>query len=302
MRIIVLFFCLLPFANTAQNGYSQWLSVQGTEMHLLGDFKEKRVYGNPKGEQKKVALMQVQRYENGRLKRDVMYNGYPQLMYDMVIDYQEDGTARGINVLDSSIVTYAFTNDKKIRYYVVDQQSATHVIYTYNDKGALIRCKDCLAPFGNHEWCAYYQYIYNEQEQLIKVLSYNLEKGMPVESKVLFATDSLEYEQGLLKNRWTLNPAGNVTQKAVYKYNKKNLLEQEESTQLIANPNPKRYTKNYTYHCNKRLKQKVEAYYTGSHLDGQQIAKYNPKGWKIRQESYRGDGKRTKYYKIKYKG
>lgn len=301
MRTTVFLMIVFPFFITAQSGYQQWLSIQGTEIHLQGNYKEKKVYGSSTGERNDLALMQIQTYKEGRLIEDLMYNGFPQIMYNMLINYQDDNTATGINLLDSSEVTYSFTKAQKIHYYVVDRQSATHVVYTYDDNGLLVRCKDCLAPFGNHDWCAYYQYIYNEKQQLVKIESYNLEKGEAVDTKILFATDSLTYEDDLLATRWTLNPAGNATQKASYTYNKKNLLEQEKSTQLPPYQNPRSYVKDYKYHCNKALRLKTETYYTNKELDGKQIAFYNKKGHKIKQESYRGDGRRTKLYEMKYK-
>lgn len=302
MSIRIFILILFPCFGMAQSGYQQWLSAQNPEVHLLADYQEKRVYGSATGRVQDLGLKQFQVYQKGRLVRDVMYQIYPQLMYHLTINYQEDKTAKGINLVDSSEVTYAFTEENKIRYYVVDQQSAMHMIYTYNDDGLLIHCKDCLAPFGGHEWCAYYEYLYNEEQQLTKVLAYNVKKGKGVASKILFAQDSLLYENGLLQTRWTLNPAGHITQKASYFYNKKKLLEQEYSKQMLAGASNKHYVKTYLYHCNQKIKEKVEAYYTNNQLDGKQIARYNAKGRKIRQESYRGDGVRTKLYKMHYKG
>lgn len=301
MKLSVFFLVLFPLFLTAQSGYNQWLSTQGTEMHLLGDYKEKKVYGSSTGERSDLQLVQIQRYKDGRLKEDLVYKAYPKLIYNMVINYEEDNTATGINLVDSSKVTYAFTDAQKIRYYVVNRQNATHVIYTYDEEDLLIRCKDCLAPFGNHDWCAYYQYAYNEKKQLIKVSSYNLKKGAEVTTKVLFATDSLIYDNNQLTTRWTLNPAGNATQKATYIYNKKKLLVEEKSTQLPPYVNIRSYTKSYEYHCNKVVKKKTEAYYTDNRLDGKQIAIYNKKGRKTKQESYRGDDQRTNLYEMKYK-
>ena len=116
-----LFLCLFFYAQLiAQNGYNQWLAVQGTEMHLLGNYKEKKVYASETGEKKDLDLKQLQTFEHGRLVRDIMYQVYPnQIMFDMVMEYKADGTAEGTNLLDSSKVTYAFTKDKKIRYYVL---------------------------------------------------------------------------------------------------------------------------------------------------------------------------------------
>jgi len=136
---------------------------------------------------------------------------------------------------------------------------------------------------------------------LLKDISYNLEKGAEVASKTLFEADSLVYENNLLKVRWTLSSTGEAVQKATYSYDKKGLLLKEYSTQLAPYENPRSYLKKYTYHCNRQLKTLEEAYYTNEKLDGKQVSKYNTKGNKIKQESYRGDGKRTKLYLIKYK-
>lgn len=287
----------------AQNAYNQWVAAQGTEMHLLGNFKEKWVYGSETGDKNDLTIMQVQKFEKGRMVRDIMYKQYPsQIMFDMVVSYEDDNTAIGTNVLDSSKVTYSFTEDEKIRYYVVDRQSATHVIYTYNDDALLIHCKDCLDPFeGQHQWCAYFVYSYNENKQLEKAASYSLEKGKPVTSKTLFLADSLVYENDLLSTRLTINPAGNTTQKVIYTYNKKKQLIEEYFTQLEMFLEPRSYTKTYTYHCNRKMKTKSEAYYTSKELQGTQNITYDKKGRKTKQESIRADGKRTKLYEMYYK-
>lgn len=303
MKLIILLFLVFPFFIQAQSGYARWHSIQeGSGIHLAGDYKEKKVYGSKTGAKSELKLEQIQQYENGRLVKDKMYIEYPKLMYNMAINYQKDGTAIGINLEDSSAVTYAFTAEKKLRYYVVDAQNDLHVVYTYNDAGDLIRCKDCLAPFKDHDWCAYYTYSYNNEKQLIGVSSYSLVKGAEVSSKTLFEADSLVYENNLLTVRWTLNSTGEAVQKATYSYDKKGLLLKEHSTQLESYENPRSYLKNYTYHCNRQRKTLEEAYYTNERLDGKQVSKYNKKGHKVKQESYRGDGKRTKLYLIKYRG
>lgn len=302
MKPILFLFFIAPFLVQAQSGYDRWIAVQeGSGIHLLGDYKEKKVYGSKTGAKSDLGLSQIQQYEKGRLVKDKMYVNYPELMYNMSINYQNDGTATGINLEDSSFVTYAFTEAQKLRYYVVDRQNDMHVVYTYDDDNDLIRCKDCLAPFNNHNWCAYYTYSYNKNKQLVGIASYNLEKGAEVDSKTLFESDSLVYENDLLTVRWTLNSAGEATQKASYSYNKKGLLLNEHSTQLEPYQNPRSYLKTYTYHCNGKLKTSEEAYYTNEKLDGKQVAQYNKKGHKIKQTSYRGDGKQTKLYLIKYK-
>lgn len=292
---------IFPMSLWAQKGYNQWLAVQGTEMHLLGNYKEKRVYGSNTGDKANLSLKQVQRFEKGRLVEDKMYVSYPNnVMYDMAINYQDNGEAIGLNRKDSSKVTYAFTKDKKIRYYVVDRQSDTHVIYTYNEDGLLIRCKDCIAPFGNYQWCAYFTYTYNDNKQLIEVASYNLEKNKSVDTKTLFGKDSLVYKDGKLIERLILSSTGAITQKATYHYNKKGLLVEEKGTQLEAFVEPRSYEKQRIYHCNKQLKKMTELYLKNDKVEGKQIAYYDKKGRKIKQESFR-DGVRTKLYEIKYK-
>ncbi|CAA6828818.1 MAG: Unknown protein [uncultured Aureispira sp.] len=303
MKLIALLFLISPCFIQAQSGYTRWHFIQeGTEIHLAGNYKEKKVYGSRTGVKSDLKLSQIQQYEKGRLVKDKVYIDYPTLMYDIVLNYQKDGTAIGMNLEDSSAVTYAFTKTNKLRYYVVDEQHELHVVYTYNDAGDLIRCKDCLAPFEEHNWCAYYRYAYNNKNQLIGVASYKLKKGAEVDTKTLFEADSLVYENDLLKVRWTLDTAGEAVQKASYSYDKKGLLLKEHSTQLGVDENSRSYLKSYTYHCNRQLKSLEEAYYTNDSLDGKQISKYNKKGNKIKQESYRGDGKRTKLYFMKYKG
>jgi len=303
MKIIILLLFVFPCLIQAQSGYTRWHSIQkSAEIHLAGDYKKKKVYGSKTGAKSDLKLSQVQQYENGRLVKDRMYTDYPSLMYDMVLHYQKDGTAIGMNLADSSVVTYAFTAAKKLRYYVVDAQNDMHVVYTYNAAGNLIRCKDCLAPFEDHNWCAYYTYSYDNENQLIGAAAYHLEKGAEVGTKTLFERDSLVYENDLLAVRWTLNSTGEAIQKATYSYDKKGLLYKEHSTQLEPTENPRGYLKSYTYHCNRQLKSLEEAYYTNERLDGKQVSNYNKKGNKIKQASYRGDGKRTKLYLIKYRG
>lgn len=302
MKIILLLFLMIPFLGQTQSGYSRWISIQkGSGIHLTGDYKEKKVYGSKTGDKSDLKLVQIQDYKNGRMVKDRMYIDFPSLMYDMVVNYQEDGTAIGLNLEDSSAVTYAFTEAQKLRYYVVDRQNDMHVVYTYNDDGNLIRCKDCLAPFNDHNWCAYYTYTYNTQKQLTNIASYNLEKGVAVENRTLFERDSLVYKNDLLETRWSYSSTGEAINKATYTYNSKGLLINEYSTQLEPYENPRSYTKTYTYHCNRKRKGLEETYYINQELEGQQISKYNKKGQKIKQESYRGDGKRTKLYKIKYR-
>jgi hypothetical protein len=303
MKLIAFLFLVFPFVIQAQSGYARWYSIQeGSGIHLTGNYKEKKVYSSKTGSKSDLKLSQIEQYKNGRLVKDMMYIDYPKLMYNISIDYHEDGTATGINADDSSAVTYAFTEAKKLRYYVVDHQNDMHVVYTYNDDGNLIRCKDCLAPFNDHNWCAYYTYSYNKEQQLIGLSSYNLEKGAEVNTKTLFEADSLIYENDLLTVRWTLSVTGEAIKKATYSYNKKGLLLKEHSTQLTPYENPRSYLKTYSYHCNQELKSLEESYYTNEKLDGKQLSKYNKKGNKIKQESYRGDGKRTKLYVIKYRG
>ncbi len=301
MKILIFLF-LLPTFIYAQDAYTRWIAIQeGSGIHLLETCKEKRVYGSESGKSSDLKLRQYQKYEQGRLVKDMMYVDYPQLMYNIEINYQQDGTATGINLEDSSIVTYAFTPEQKLRYYVVDRQNDMHVVYTYDDDGDLIRCKDCLAPFNNHDWCAYYNYFYNDKKQLIKTASHNLEKGAAVTTKVVFETDSLVYKNNRLTTRWTINAAGEEIKKATYTYNKKGLLVEEYSTQLAPYQNPRSYLKTYVYHCNGQLKKVEEVYYTNKHINGKQVSKYNNKGQKIRQESYKGTDNRTKLYLIKYK-
>jgi hypothetical protein len=302
MKTLLLLLFLCPCFLPAQSGFSQWTAVQGTELHLNADCKEKKIFASESGKEQDLALRQVQTFKNGRLTHDLMYQVYPELIiFDMEIEYKDDQSAEGFNILDSSRVTYSFTKENKIRYYVVDNQTDVHVIYTYNDTGLLIRCKDCLDPYGGHQWCAYYSYIYDKNNNLIKIESSNLEKGQPVGSKTLFAVDSLVYQNNLLRERYSLKPSGNTTQQAIYSYDLNGNLIKEVSAQSPDFVEPRSYTKLYDYYKDNQLKLQTESYYKNKELQGRQIISYDKKGRKIKQESFRGDGSRTKLYTMKYK-
>ena len=302
MKILILLFFFCPFYLSAQSGFSQWSAVQGTELHLIADYNEKKIFASESGNEKELDLKQVQTFKNGRLIHDRMYQSFPDLiMFDMKIDYLEDQSAIGFNLLDSSKVTYSFTKDNKIRYYVVESQSSVHVIYTYNDEGLLIRCKDCLDPYGGHEWCAYYCYFYNENNKLIKIESSNLEKGKPVSTKILFAKDSLVYKENELVERYSLNTVGYPTQPSSYFYFDNGLLKEEVSAQSSSFDEPRSFTKKYTYYTDNKLKLKEETYYKNKELQGIQIILYDKKRRKIKQESFNAEGKRTKLYTMEYK-
>ena len=117
MKTLLLLLFLCPCFLFAQSGFAQWTAVQGTELHLMSDCKEKKIYASESGKEQDLSLRQVQTFKEGRLTHDMMYEIYPDLIFfDMEIKYKDDLTAEGINLLDSSKVTYSFTKDNKIRF------------------------------------------------------------------------------------------------------------------------------------------------------------------------------------------
>lgn len=287
----------------AQDAYNQWKIVQNPEFHLLGNYKEKRIFSSSSGRSKDLKLVQIQAYKNGRMVWDVFYDKYPNMIiYAMDIRYTDSTNAVATNLLDSTQSTYAFTDAGKMQYFVVDKISNQHLILTYNDKGFLMKCKDCLSPFKDHQTCAYYMYYYNEDNTLQKAESYTLESDKMVDTKILYAVDSLVYENGLLKTRYSLNTAKEIIQKIDFQYNTNYLLEKEISAQTSVYAKPRSYTKNYTYHSNNQLKTQTELYFIKEELDGKQIILHDKKGRKVQQEFYNKEGVLESFYKIRYKG
>lgn len=298
------FFSLLLLLTTqiiAQNAYDQWVAVQDDEFHLMTTYKEKRMYGS-KGERENLLLRQLRVAKNGRLIRDLVYEANStRIAYDLTVNYQSPSEAIGINALDTSKVTYSFTENGKIRYYVDNRVSTMHVIYTYNNHGQLIRCKDCLNAPKGHEWCLYYTYEYNEAQQLVKANTYDLKKYQKVEEKVLSSKDSLIYKDNLLLERWALTAEGVPTKKFVYHYDKKGKLEQEAG-QLVP---PYRVFRNYTiiydYYCNGKLKREQKSYFLEGTLEYKSIIDYDKKGRKKQQQGFNAQDKRSSLYTFKYK-
>ena len=223
------------------------------------------------------------------------------VVYDLSMDYQTSNEVIGTNALDSSKVTYSLTKEGKIRYYVNNRKSTMHIIYTYNDDGQLIRCKDCLnAPRGD-EWCLYYTYAYNKAKQLVGTRTYNLKKNQAVEDKVLYAKDSLVYNNGQLSERWALMPTGEPVRKMVYHYDKKGRLEQVAGQLIPPYQVFRNYTVLYDYYCNGKIKKERESYYLEGAIEYKRIINYDKKGRKKQQEGFNAQGARTSLYVIKYK-
>lgn len=292
--------CVGSFLVQAQSyGYEHWQNIQNSEVHLKADYQEKRVEQRQPNRQ--WTPVQIQTYRaDGRLERDQSYSAYPELLYDIYFEYNnKERTAQGINVLDSSRVTYAFTPEGWLRYYVVDRTNNIHMIYSYDEARRLKSVKDCMAPFGNHYWCAYYTYQYNGEGQLTRIQSHNLRNDLPLDSLELFSIDSLVYQEGQLTERWTLNAQHTPRQIAYYTYNKRQQLTEEVGKQLQADV-PLAYRKTYRYRCNRTLLRKVEQYYKGDQLQGRQENRYHPKGWLIEQKSYRQSKQPVNHYRMIY--
>lgn len=291
--------CCVSLGAQAQSyGYEHWQRTQGNELHLKATYAEKRV--EQQATNREWALVQIQRYNaDGRLEQDQYYGEYPQLLYDIYFDYSEEQTARGINVLDSSRVTYAFTKEGWLHYYVVDQTNNIHVVYTYDKARRLQSVKDCMAPFGNHYWCGYYTYHYNEEGQLARVHSHNLRNDLPLDSMEVFSMDSLVYQEGNLIERWTLDAHHAPQQLATYQYNHRQQLIKEAGQQLET-ALPLSYTKTYRYRCNRTLRSKIEHYYKAQQIQGRQENRYNTKGWLIKQKSYHQSNELIQHYRMIY--
>lgn len=287
------------WVNAQSYGYEHWQNIQNSELHLKADYREKRVEERQPNRQWKPVQIQTYR-EDGRLKRDQSYHDYPALLYDIYFEYNdEERTAQGTNSLDSSQVTYAFTPEGWLRYYVVDRTNNIHIVYTYDQARQLKSVKDCMAPFGNHYWCAYYTYTYNREGQLAAIHSHNLRNDFPLDSLELFSIDSIVYQEARLAERWTLNAQHEPRQVAYYTYNRHQQLIQEVGSQLQAEI-PLSYHKRYRYRCNRTLLSKVEQYYKGKQLQGRQENRYHRKGWLMEQKSYRQSRQLVKHYRMIY--
>ncbi|MFK7796642.1 MAG: hypothetical protein AB8E82_04255 [Aureispira sp.] len=321
--IFILFLFLLngiPDTSMAQNAYDHWLKSQELETHMRykGNYSIKETYKSATGKRKDLQLTQQQYYKSGYLREDILYTYKKEKLYhvrfQLPASYTWDSLAQqggaylaglemvGFNVVDSSTTTYAFEESGKLKYYVVDQQGSLHVVYTYDEQGQLLRYKDCLAPFGNSYWCAYYVYEYNDKKQLTTARSYNLGQDQTPEQKDLFAVDSMVYnEQGLLIERWTLDNIGTVTQKAVYNYNEKEQLCQEISLSMPISELSKKYKKTMCYQPNGHLKKQQEAYYFGDRLEIRQERLFNTQGNLVSQATYKQAQQPINLYIIKYK-
>jgi hypothetical protein len=318
--VFLLFLIGIPNKSMAQNAYDHWLKSQELETHLRyrGNYSSKATYKSATGKRKDLQLTQQQYYKAGYLREDILYTNKQEKLYHVRFQLptphtweqlsQQGGAYLaglemvGLNLLDSSTTTYAFEASGKLKYYVVDQQGSLHVVYTYDSTGQLLRYKDCLAPFGNAYWCAYYMYYYNNENQLTKAESYNLGQDQTPDQKELFAVDSMVYnEQGWLIERWTLDKAGTVTQKAMYSYNQQGQLCQETSAAMPVSELSEKYTKTNCYRANGHLKKQQEAYYFGKSLEVRQERQYNAQGDLIKQATYKRTKQPISLYLIKYK-
>lgn len=316
----VLFVCFFSGHLFAQNAYEHWLKSQELETHLRyeGSYSSKATYKSATGQRKDLTLVQQQYYKAGYLREDILYIKGREKLYhvrfELPTPYTWETLAQkggaylagiemvGRNLLDSSTTTYSFEASGKLKYYVVDNQGSLHAVYTYDAKGQLLRYKDCLAPFDNAYWCAYYWYEYNDQQQLSKAFSYNLGQDQTPDKKRLFAVDSMVYnDRGLLIERWTLDSAHVVTQKASYSYNNKDQLCEERSTQWPVSTWTRSYKKSHCYRANGQLRKQQDAYYFGKQLEVRQERLYNRQGQLLQQVTYKQGKKPIGLYLLRYK-
>lgn len=318
-NLFLLFLLLSLQTLAAQNAYDHWIQSQQASTHLRaeGDYSKKETYKSATGLEKDLKLLQEQYYEAGYLKEDVLYTDQQEKLYHVVLQLPTPLTWENLaqkganplaevdlverNQLDSSTSTYSFDETGRLKYYVVDNQGSMHAVYTYREDGQLARYKDCLAPFKNTYWCAYYLYEYNEQQQLTKAFSYNLAQDQTPDQKELFAVDSMVYnEKGQLLERWTMDSARVVTQKATYQYNKQGKLCREKSTQLPLSTFTRAYEKTSCYHKNGQLKEQQDAYYFGGELEVRQERLYNRQGYLIQQATYKKGKQPISLYQLSY--
>lgn len=289
--------------SDAQRGFNTWEYLQQTESHLQAAYSQKKVYESLSGKGKDLYLKQQTTYQGGYLKSDIAYDRKTgKKLFDIQMSYTDSNEVISTNLLDSSQAVYYLTDAKKVRYYVSGNNSQQHIIYTYNDNSQVIKCKDCLQPLGNHDWCVYYQYHYSESKKLVAVENYNLAVNTPVSEKILIQKDTFTYnEQHQMSKRKSYNSAQNLLTTTNYIYNTKGKLSKEVSTQSELYQYPRSYTKDYFYHCNGQLKKKEENYYKEDELSGRVVNWYNKKGKKIKSKTYNQANELTRLSVIKYK-
>lgn len=297
----LLFLLLLTTTGKTQNAYQQWLAIEDNEIHLKGNCKERKIYASRTGHKADLELIQVQQYEKQRLVYDKMYRVFPnELLYELAIIY-DGNEAIGLNLMDSSQVSYAFTEDQKLRYYVVDGNAAVHAVYSYDEQGKLVRCKDCLGSSGDHRLCVWYYYYYNKNEQLSHTATYFYPKGTDGSDKVLQGTDSLFYEGEKLVKKLQYDSTGQLLNQIDYQYNKRKLCEQETLTWHLLEKQNLRQTVTYSYYCNKKIKEEMGTYYKNGQLEFKQMIVYNKKGKKTKQTAYNAAGQAVSLYEVYYK-
>lgn len=319
LAIFLGLFCLEQ--TNAQNAYDHWLKSQELATHLRyeGNYSIKETYRSTTGKRQDLTLVQKQSYKAGYLREDILYANGQEKLYHILLQVptsttwealEQKGGAYlagvelvGFNLIDSNTTTYSFDDKGLLRYYVVDNHGSMHAVYSYNKEGQLLRYKDCLAPFNNAYWCAYYVYEYNEQQQLSKALSYNLAQDQTPDQKELFAIDSMVYnKEGLLAERWTLDSAGKATQRATYQYTQEGKLCQERSTQWpLAASGTRSYSKTACYRPNGQLKKQQDAYYFGEQLEVRQERRYNRAGDLMEQATYKQGKQAIGIYQLRYK-
>ncbi len=289
--------CFFSVNVLAQDGYGTWEYMQTTEASLSVYYQQKRVYTGSTTKKKDRYLTQVKIYKKGRIIKDRFLEKDGSFRYDISINYS-DSTAVSFNAIDSAKATYLFTPSGKINYYVLDRNSQIHLIYTYDKADRLIRCKDCLNPLNDHNWCTYYLYFYNEKGNLTKVENYILASQKPTKDKVLISYELLSYdkEQRLTK-KVRFNPDQNPLIQTFYFYNKKGKLikkEQEEKNQY----RPVKTT--YSYAWNQKLRSKRVRYFEDEILIFEVCSRYNAKGLEIKKELKNGKGELQNIFVMRY--
>lgn len=301
--LLTALFTMVCYCTYAQRGFNTWQYLQQTESHLQATHYQKNVYESLSGKRQDLYLKQQTTYQKGYLKSDVAFDRKTgKKLFDIQMSYTDSSEVISTNLLDSSQAIYYLTAAQKVRYYVSKNNSQQHIIYTYNDANQIIKCKDCLQPLGNHDWCVYYQYVYNTDENLAAVYNYNLAVNTPVSEKILIQKDTFIYnEQQLMSRRESYNPAQNLLTTTIYDYNKKQKLIKEVSSQSKLYQSPRSYTKAYAYHCNGQLRKKEELYYKENTLSGRVVNWYNKKGEKTKSKTYNQANELTRLLVIKYK-
>lgn len=287
-------FLFLPDTLVGQNAIATWDNAQKTQTHLRARYKKRTSYVTDSLEHipKKIA---EKHYKKGRLHYETVLAPDGTVMYRMQFEYNGlDATA--LNLEDSSLVRYKFTPQQKLRYYVAEGQSQYHLIYTYDSLGRLIRCKDCLDPFDNPNFCAVYTYSYSG-EQLQGAETYSLPIKMPIDQKKRYALHKLMYnKRGQRTSCKSYTVEGELERNIQYYYKRKRI-------QHIETTYPKSKQKkhfHYHYKWNKLYLKKVQFFQSKDVLDREYSHYFNRKGDEVKRYIKNGKGRLIKTYSMYY--